>query len=539
MTRYTLNKGKDLGRSSIRTNAKKNIKYNEHNIIINNQKVPFSNTKINKSQGKSMAKFSGKLVNSSGLIKAMPGDKVSVWAEFQNNGSERWDQNTKLGTWAPQDRQSIFADESWMNPIRVMCMNRDIFVGDTIKIEFTIKIPESINHGKYKEPFSLVQENITWFNQPEAKWELNIQIGDVIEEQATPFKKEAAPSHLKSNKLPSNPKICILSTWNIKCGISQYCKHIYNALVAQDYEVTIFDNNIDYEDMYNFIVKLHYDIVIIQYELSIIKNIDRLIEYIRKIKSNNAQIKIYFVIHSENKKMSTVDGLVDGFIYHKNNKLHFKQTKVHLIPMGVPVFAPKGDSVYYRKKYDVPEDAFVISTVGFMFKWKKYDVFLDSIARHLRNYNIIVQLLTSHHSINFKETEQEDEKIKSAIHVNKIYDKVIHITTYVSQQELSERLYMSDLGFLWSGIETESSSASLKEFVSARLPLVKTNSNHYHDINTGCITVAKDMDKFIAEIIGLYNNKNALVSLKNEIENHYNALNYSNTIQNFIDIFNK
>jgi len=147
-------------------------------------------------------------------------------------------------------------------------------------------------------------------------------------------------------------------------------------------------------------------------------------------------------------------------------------------------------------------------------------------------------LLTSHHASN-SETLQVEESIKNIISTNHLENKVIHITQYVSQQELNERLFMSDLGFLWSGIETESSSASLKEFVAARLPLIKTNSNHYHDINIGCITVSKDMDIFVAKVMEIYNNRAILDGLKADMEDMYNKLNYNENINNFIGIFNE
>ena len=335
-----------------------------------------------------------------------------------------------------------------------------------------------------------------------------------------------------------NNKICILSTWNIKCGISQYCKNFYDALIDKGCATKVFSNTENYTDIFNFIKTNNVNIFIVQYEPSIIQNFEVLLSNILILKRHNKRVKIYFVIHSEYKDLFKLDGIIDGFIYHKSNTLNFKNTKVNIIPMAVPIFAPDNEIPFYRQKYGISNDTFVISTVGFMFGWKQHANVLQGMVTILKqNKNVMIQLLTSFHSINNGECIEEYNKIRRVVSENGIESQVIHVTEYIPQQELSERLFLSDLGFLWSGIETTSSSASLKEFVSSRLPVVRTNSSHYHDIESGCEITGQDMGQFISAIEGLISNKEKLTTLKNYMNKNYEEMNYKNIISKFLEVF--
>jgi hypothetical protein len=335
-----------------------------------------------------------------------------------------------------------------------------------------------------------------------------------------------------------NNKICILSTWNIKCGISQYCKNFYDALIGNGCTTKVFSNTENYVDIFNFIKTNNFNIFIVQYEPSIIQNFEILLSNILILKRHNKRIKIYFVIHSEYKDLFKLDGIIDGFIYHKPNTLNFKNTKVNIIPMAVPIFVPDNEKSFYRQKYGIPDHKFVISTVGFMFGWKQHANVLQGMVSTLnQNKDVVIQLLTSFHSINNGECIEEYNKIRKVVSENNIESQVIHVTEYIPQQELSERLFLSDLGFLWSGIETTSSSASLKEFVSSRLPVVRTNSSHYHDIESGCEITGQDMGQFVLAIQGLISNKEKLITLKNCMNKNYEEMNYKKVISKFLEVF--
>lgn len=341
-------------------------------------------------------------------------------------------------------------------------------------------------------------------------------------------------------KTPENKetKLCILSTWDIKCGISQYCKNFHDAIVKRKFVTKVFEHTSSYQDVFSFIKRNNYNIFLVQYEPSIISDFDSLIKNIVELKRHSRDTKVFFVIHSESQDLTRLDGIIDGFIYHKNNTIPIIRSSVHKIPMGVPVFNAELTKSACKQKYGVDSDKIIISTVGFMFAWKQHSSVLANLAELLRsNSNIVVQLLTSFHSINNTECIDEYNKIQEVINSHGLKNQVIHITDYIPQLELNERLYMSDIGFLWSGIETTSSSASLKEFVSSRLPVVKTNSTHYHDIKTGCITTDQNMTNFVRAISDVVMDKTRLNRLTSEMESTYKDMNYDSIIRKFIEAF--
>jgi hypothetical protein len=339
------------------------------------------------------------------------------------------------------------------------------------------------------------------------------------------------------NKFLNKKELCMLSSWKIKCGISQYSENIVYALNSKNINVNVFQHTEDYNKIISYTKEKLCKAFIVQYEPSLINSFDIFFNFIKRIKNNG--LNIFLIIHSEDNNLLKLDGYIDGFIYHKANTIKFKKTKIFKIPMGVPVFEPKLSISEYRKKYNIEEKKLIISTVGFMFAWKNHANILEKLVPYIKqNNDIIIQYMTSFHSINNDECIEEFNKICSIVKNNNIENNFIHITDYISQDELNERLYLSDIGFLWSGIQTTSSSASLKEFVASRLPLVKTNSTHYHDINHGTLTTDQDIDNFVDSIINLINNKSKIFKLKSKMEENYNNLNYNLIINKLIEIIN-
>jgi glycosyltransferase involved in cell wall biosynthesis len=346
-------------------------------------------------------------------------------------------------------------------------------------------------------------------------------------------------SLIHKNSFLQKNSVCILSSWNIKCGISQYSKNIVDSLVDKKFDIKVFPHTTKYSEIFSFIRSSRPKSFIVQYEPSLILDFKDLKNNIIRLKSENIKTKIFFTIHSEYSQLMELDGLIDGFIYHKNNTMPFRRTKVFNVPMGVPVFNPELSRKEYKNKYGIDEERLVISTVGFMFAWKNHANVLSSLIKYMKDDpKILVQYMTSFHSTNNGECIDEFNKINSIVKENSLENQFLHITDYISQKELNERLYLSDVGFLWSGIETTSSSASLKEFVASRLPVVKTNSTHYHDIVSGTVTTEQDIGNFSNIIIQLIMDSDRRAKLQQEMEENYNKLNYSSAINNLIEVLN-
>ena len=147
--------------------------------------------------------------------------------------------------------------------------------------------------------------------------------------------------------------------------------------------------------------------------------------------------------------------------------------------------------------------------------------------------------ITNRDPLLYEQCMQVNEKIKEVIKKYKIEDQVIHITNFLSQQELSERLWISDLGYLWGDGSINASSASIKEFISARLPAVVTNSQRYmHDKVLGIIKTNEKLESFAEEIFNLLKDSKKLYVLRNQLEKEYKHLNYNYIFNLHLKVFN-
>ena len=336
----------------------------------------------------------------------------------------------------------------------------------------------------------------------------------------------------------SQLRIGYSSTWKVSCGIAVYTEHLYNALRYQNACVFAYPNTLSPDNLLLQIDRDKIHVLNIQYEPAITYNFLAMCYLFRELKKRN--IKIVLTFHSEDTNVHNLISMADQAIFHKTPSFDYKDiiNKINIIKMGVPVFDPFTSRENLRDFYGFSKDALILSTTGFMFSWKKHAVILDKLAPFVKsNPNINVQLLTAFNSVNPAECELEQKNIQNVIQSHSLQNQVIHLTSFLPQKELSERLYISDIGYLWGAITTTSSSAASKEFISSRLPLVVTESNHYHDLNKGIIRTPIDKDIFVNTILSLTPEKISL--LRDQQESNYQIMNNNNMILKHIEVFKK
>jgi hypothetical protein len=96
-------------------------------------------------------------------LKMVEGQVISSYIEFENIGGTPWTSNTQLGTTAPRDRTSAFADSAWLSPSRATAVKGTIKPGGSYKFTFDLKAPQT--PATYFEHFGLVDGTI-WFGDP-------------------------------------------------------------------------------------------------------------------------------------------------------------------------------------------------------------------------------------------------------------------------------------------------------------------------------------------------------------------------------------
>jgi len=258
---------------------------------------------------------------------------------------------------------------------------------------------------------------------------------------------------------------------------------------------------------------------------------------VQKLKENN--LNVILTVHWEIKELTKIYDYIDKFIYHKNPLyLSANDKKIKILPMGIPVFKPMDTKEKCRLKYGFSNSDFILTTIGFLHPWKNYSSILELLAPLIKsNKNYKVQMLTSYNDIIFSICHKEDIKIKNVIKKYNLEDQVIHITDFLNQQEYSERIWISDLGYLWGNIDSKATTASAKEFITCHVPLVTTHCSHFHDIKQGTLKSECNKEEFILLIKKTISNKKTLQKLKNESAKQYQNFNYESLIDLFINEF--
>jgi len=274
-------------------------------------------------------------------------------------------------------------------------------------------------------------------------------------------------------------KIGYLSSWNIRCGIATYTKNICEALKQTEYLPIVYNNKMSSKEIIEKIKSDNIKILNIQFEPALYDYFDfkKLLKKIKQLK-----IKIILTVHTEIEEIKKIEKFIDYFIFHKIPKFFSNRKNINIIPIGAPVFKLPKDRNEIRKKYDFSPNDIILTTFGLMAKWKKNSEILKSFVPLLKkNPDYRIQLLTSFSDIDFKQSMKENKKINSVIKNYNLKKQITYITDFLPENELNERLWISDLGYLWCDLNSSGSSAARKQFISARLPLITTNSPHYHD----------------------------------------------------------
>ena len=123
------------------------------------------------------------------------GQTIPSFIELKNSGTKTWDGNTKLATTQPRDRNSVFADSSWLAPNRLDAVKGTVAPGASYKFQFDLHAPNKA--GTYFEYFGVVEEGVAWFSDPgqggPADDVLEVQIKVIEPQYRGDFKAQSFP----------------------------------------------------------------------------------------------------------------------------------------------------------------------------------------------------------------------------------------------------------------------------------------------------------------------------------------------------------
>lgn len=111
-----------------------------------------------------------------GPVTLTSGEHTTVTVTISNTGNAAWDLDaTRLGTTAPQDRESaFFVDGDWVSTARATGVDARVEPGASGTFTFEVVAPDVREATMFDEAFQLVQDDATWFG-PEVHVIFNVQ----------------------------------------------------------------------------------------------------------------------------------------------------------------------------------------------------------------------------------------------------------------------------------------------------------------------------------------------------------------------------
>lgn len=335
-------------------------------------------------------------------------------------------------------------------------------------------------------------------------------------------------------------KIAMITTWNSRCGIAEYSKHIIGDNIESYHIYAPRNENLEHNDTdnvsrcWNFEDDLIYlknqlisdgiSKILIQFNYGFFE-FQYLLKFIIDLKELN--FRIYITMHATtdpdsnfflNKKLASIcNGLAlcDKVFVHSEKdidrlKLINLKDNVELFPQGI--VTKKVEKI----PLNIDKTSFVIATYGFLLPHKGYKEFIESfkliLDKGINVHLIMVNALYDNVESNILLTE-----IEKLVTKYKINDRVTLITDFLDDEKSIGYLKNADIVLYPFIATTESSSASVRMGLNSERLVVTTPLDIFDDVKDLTYTLG---NKNIAEeLIGLhYDLKNHNVRIKNVLD---------------------
>ena len=224
--------------------------------------------------------------------------------------------------------------------------------------------------------------------------------------------------------------------------------------------------------------------------------------------------------------------LVDRFVLHRFYD-DVPPNSVE-IPLGCPVYVPGENREQIRARLALPKDRLVITSLGFLADWKRWGEIVEAVAAEISDIaflqiNTAIPFWPNHETV-----ERDTARVRAAL----VQGLGQHSIEFLPERELLDRVYASDLGFVFHPIHTGSVSAATKQFVSARCPLVVTGSSHASDLDGGVVRVESfDPHVFAREVRRVAADKGLHARMREGMAREYDRLNMDVTAARYVQLF--
>jgi hypothetical protein len=319
-------------------------------------------------------------------------------------------------------------------------------------------------------------------------------------------------------------KLMVCHGDNEFCGVTEYGKILDEGfrLLGQPFQLTSYKR-------LESVVPRKGEVLLVHFEQGLLLR-DTLYHLMR---IRNGGMKVVLCCHYFDASTTMrFGGMADHFVLHRPYPNAGTDRRVSIIPHACPEYEMT-DRFELRSKYGIPRDAEVFTTFGFLVPWKRLPELIWTLAERLPERGFL-QVLTSHHFS--ARNDAEEQEIRSILEPLK--GRAFFTTDFLDQRTISDRLALSDLGFVFHPIHTGSVSGVTKQFVSSRCPVVMTHSSHSSDLRDGVVRVPSFyIGQFINAVLGV--SLDTMQTLRGEMQREYERLRATVIAEKYMDLFRR
>jgi glycosyltransferase involved in cell wall biosynthesis len=286
----------------------------------------------------------------------------------------------------------------------------------------------------------------------------------------------------------TRPKVVQVSTDVINCGIGAYTR----ALMASLGEATD-QQLVEVRSLENSEQIPPCDIVHWHFGAGISPRRDALEDIFAEIRQRGIQLVITF--HDVDYKM--INWLLErqmmneAIVHWPLPGMEVSDARVHVLGgMGCPTYHPARpeDRAATREKFGFDPNNIIISTFGFASVGRgHFEIPMEMAPTLKANPNLHLQLIVPGNFLNEAGKNIVHDQLQRIIQAYELENQIHVVGDFLLDHEVLDRLWMSDLGYLYMGMDTASSSSAIRFFISARLPTVITPSTHFGDVRMGVV----------------------------------------------------
>jgi len=233
---------------------------------------------------------------------------------------------------------------------------------------------------------------------------------------------------------------------------------------------------------------------------------------------------------------------VDLFICHRYYEGSTFGRRVVEIPLACPVYEPKATRAELRAKLGLPAlgEALVLTTVGFLTSWKRTPEAVEALLGHLPETPRMFVHVQAPYPFDVASSGAPNDEAWLRRSIGRYPGRARLSTEFLPEADLLDLVHGSDLGFVFHGNDTGSVSAATKQFISARTPLVVTNSTHASDLIQGVRRVGGfDTGEFAREVVRTALDAEEIERLRNGISKEYQRINMVAVAKRYVEEMGK